>query len=236
LASSALPRFDNAYNTPGPMTEYRKTLFDRHGPDAFLFLQAGGWSLVVAGMVGLALAFRIGFHWWILPIALVAGATACGCALMIANAVGKGWHTVALSGASTPYAEQYSHEQSLVMRGQVGEALASFEQVIARDPTAVDAMIRAAELYDRECKNHQRAAELLRAAQRTPALTAGKDIYVTNRLVDLLLGPLGDPGRALVELRKLIDRHPDSRAAAHAKTTIREIKARIHTGDPSALD
>jgi hypothetical protein len=215
------------------MTEYRKTLFDRHGPDASLFLQAGAWGFAIAGMVGLGLALRVGFHWWIPLIALMAGAAATGLALMIANAVGKGWHTVAISGASTPYVEQYSHEQSLVMRGQIDEALASFEQVIARDSTAVDAMIRAAELYDRECKNHQRAAELLRAAQRAPTLTAGKDIYVTNRLVDLLLGPLGDPGRALVELRKLIDRHPDSRGAAYAETTIREIKARIHADDPS---
>ena len=49
----------------------------------------------------------------------------------------------------------------------------------------------------------------------------------TNKLVDLYLGPLKDPGRALVELRRLADRYPGSTAAKHAKMAIANLKPDI---------
>jgi hypothetical protein len=88
--------------------------------------------------------------------------------------------------------------------------------------------VKAAELYSREKRNHARAAELFREIQRTPGLTAGEDVYATNRLVDLLTGPLEDPGRALGELRRLVDRYPGSAAAVHARAALVTLKLRVH--------
>ena len=48
----------------------------------------------------------------------------------------------------------------------------------------------------------------------------GQYAYATNRLVDLLTGPLNDPGRAMGELRRLIDRAPQSPAAVNAPNKI----------------
>ena len=90
--------------------------------------------------------------------------------------------------------------------------------------TALEPRILAAELYSRDPANAQRAAELFREAQRIPAISPGRDIYVTNRLVDLLTGPIADPGRALVELRRLIERYPNSQAAGHAREAIARLK------------
>jgi len=130
-------------------------------------------------------------------------------------------------GASTPYEKQYSREQTLVMQGKIDEALASFESMIRTGPQAVQPLIRAAELYIQYQRNAQRAAELLRQAQRVPTITPGEDVYATNRLVDLLAGPLGDPGRACVELRRLIERYPRSANAARAREALARIKQEL---------
>ena len=73
----------------------------------------------------------------------------------------------------------------------------------------------------------ERAAALFREVQRAEGVTPAQDIYVSNRLIDLLLGPLDQPRRALVELRRIADRYPSSNAAMHARTAIVTIKHRL---------
>ena len=209
--------------------EYKETFFDRHGPDGMLHMQAWGYGIMVFGIVTAALIIRVGFYWWVPGIGIVAGSVTGGLGWLLGAGTGGFWKRFMVDGTSTPYVEQYSYQQALVMKGEVDEALASFENIIANTPDAVSPRIKAAEVYVRERKNHQRAAELFREAQRVPSITTGEDVYVTNRLVDLLLGPLADPARALVELRRLIDRYPTSGAAAHARTTLSELKARMNT-------
>ena len=122
-----------------------------------------------------------------------------------------------------------------MLQGKVVEALASFEDLIAAAPEAIEPRILAADLYAKDREGARRAAELFREAQRIRAIPPGRDIYVTNRLVDLLIGPLRDPGRAVVELRKLIERHPTSTAAAHARDALARIKREmLAAGDASA--
>lgn len=128
------------------------------------------------------------------------------------------------SGASTPYEEQFSFQESLVMRGLVDEALASYEAIIAERATAVTARLRAAALYASRGGNPQRAAELLREARLIPGITAHDESSATNRLIELLMGPLGEPGRAMVELRRLMDRYPGTDTAARAKLVLAELK------------
>jgi hypothetical protein len=206
--------------------EYKRTLFDRHGPAASDYMRVWAYGGMVVLLTVAALALRVGFHWWTIPIGLAAGAAAGGFGLFITHTVGGTWKHLMVDGSSTPYTEQYSQQQALVMQGKLDEALASFETIIKEGPERVDARIRAAELYARDKGNHARAAELFREAQRIPSITQGQDVYVSHRLVDLLVGPLNEPGRALVELRRLIDRHPGSAAAARARDALAELKAR----------
>jgi hypothetical protein len=103
--------------------------------------------------------------------------------------------------------------------------------MIAAEPDAIAPRIKAAELYALEKKNHRRAAELFRDALKSPSLRAGEDVYVTNRLVDLLIGPLNDPGRATVELRRLIDTRPGTDAANYARRSLAELKSRMNADD-----
>ena len=50
-------------------------------------------------------------------------------------------------------------------------------------------------------------------------------VNLTIEIVGLLLGPLDDKGRAMVELRMLIDRYPTSREADGARDALRNLKA-----------
>lgn len=206
------------------VTEYRTTLFDRHGPAALQRVRVAAYAAMVFGVTFAALALRIGLSRWTFIWSLIAAAAAASVTYLLAQLVGDGASALT-SGGHAATEDQFSYQAALVMQGRVDEALASFEALIASSPTAIEPRILAAELYSRNPATARRAAELLREAQGTPAITLGRDTYVTNRLVDLLTGPLADPGRALVELRHLIERYPTSTAAKHAREAIARIKS-----------
>lgn len=207
--------------------EYKRTFFDRHGPDGALLLRGIPYGLMMFILVGGALTTRAGFHWWTLPAAVVAGVVGGWGGFFLGELAGGTYKHLMVNGSSTPYVEQYSYQQSLVMAGKLDDALESFEAVIAERAEAIDARVRAAELYDRDKKNHVRAAELFREIQRIESVQPGQFVYATNRLVDLYTGPLNEPGKALVELRKLIDRYPRSPAAAQARDALAALKQRV---------
>lgn len=145
-------------------------------------------------------------------------------ALWFSNRAGNAMRYVTEGGSSTPYEDQFSQEQALVMQRDYPAALELFEQRIARSPGDARARLAAADLYMTHGENPRRAAELYREVQRLPAVHTGQDVYASNRLADLYLGPLHEPGRALVEFRRLIDRYPGTTAAAHAKMALANLK------------
>ncbi|HZI42671.1 MAG TPA: hypothetical protein VFD67_13230, partial [Gemmatimonadaceae bacterium] len=183
------------------------------------------YAVMIFGLTFGVLAIRMGLSIWTFVWSLMACVAAGGAVHLLATAVGDG-ATVLAAGRPVSSAEnQFSYQEALVMQGKVEEALASFEALIGASATAIEPRILAADLYCRNPATVRRAAGLLREAQRIPSITPGRDIYATNRLVDLLIGPLADPGRALVELRRLIERYPNSAAARHARDAIARIKS-----------
>jgi hypothetical protein len=226
-------------STPAQATEYRPTFLDRHGPDGMIRLKSAAYGLMVLGLTiplfGAAAA-KLEIHSPVLAVAFILGCSlgSAGAAfysgLHLSHAVGESVKAVAIGGASTPSTEQFSYQQSLVMKGKVDEALASYEAIINERPANVDVRVRAAELYVSKKRNFRRGADLFREAQGIPSISPGEDLYVTNRLVDLYAGPLATPGRALVELRRLIHRYPDGPAAARAKEALRRLKNEGRTG------
>lgn len=213
---------------------YKLTLFDRFGPDAqHLLMTAGYMVLVFALSLALftVLSWKLQLHGLASMALIVVGASAATGAIgwagyLTGNAVGTAVQRVAVDGTSTPYEEQYSYQQALVMQDRLDDALESFEAIIAEQPRAIEARLRAAELYARNKQNHARAAELFRQVQRIPAVRIGDDVHATHRLVDLLTGPLADRGRALVELRRLVEKYPGTRAAEQARTALSALKSR----------
>lgn len=203
---------------------YKVTFFDRHGPDGVLRIRAAAYAMTVLGTIlGVCIARGAPLH-----VTLVLGITLPALTLVgslwLSKGAGNAMRYVTEGGSSTPYEEQFSQEQALVMRRDYAAALELFERRIARSPGDPRVRIAAADLYATYGENPRRAAELYREVQRLPDVGIGQDVYASNKIADLYLGPLGDPRRALVEFRRLIERYPGSAAAAHARLALGNLK------------
>ena len=206
-------------------TEYKPTLFDRHGPSAGMYIQCAAYA-VIAFILTFGVTSIHGVTWKTFLGSLGAGVLVGGLGPLLGFLASRGASTIVFGGSTTPYVPQHSYQDALVQQGRLAEALESFEALIAEQPRAADVRIRAAELYAKDESSVKRAAELFREIQRIEGVSIGDDVYATNRLVDLYIGSLDNPSRALVELRRLIDRYPRSTAATRARETLAALKAR----------
>lgn len=216
--------------------DYKSTWFDRAGPDAGLRLRAGAYGATVTAITFTALLFfaaqsgRVTFG--SLMEALAIAAILGGATFLMGTKIGDGAGAVAKSftmpsGNSTPYAQTFSFQEALAARGDIAGALESYEAVIAEQPTAIAPRLQAAEHYARGNRNPQRAAGLFREVREMPGVSVRDALYSSSRLVDLYDGPLDEPGRALVELRRIIEQYPDSKVATHARAALPTLKARL---------
>lgn len=222
-----------------PDSSYKPTLMDKLGPDGGLVVQAIGQALLPTGLSAVMFLVlgsqMLGLGGWRLLLftlgcSVTLGAIAAVVALRLGSTAGAGATLVYMGGETTPYEEQFSEEQAMVMQSRFQEALDSFEHRMAMSPGEPRVRIAAADLYATHGKNPQRAAELYREVQRLPNLAGGHDIYVTNKLADLYLGALKAPGKALVEFRKLETRYKGSPAAKNAALAIKNLKPQIVHG------
>ena len=163
-------------------------------PAFYLFALAGGLAMA---------AFAVWFpHWF-------------------ANASSQGFIAfLSPNQGHAPTEETYSHIQAIAARGDITGALKEYEAIIAADPASVEARIQAAELYATTRTDVVRAAALYNEARRTEGVSAARDLYASQRLIDLYDGPLRQPTKSLTELRRIIDRHHGSREAEFARTTL----------------
>jgi hypothetical protein len=217
-------------------TGYHPTLLDRLGPDAMFVMRAR-----LAGVITLFVSFPIfiralsnrgvgGTQGALFAggLAVLAGLLAYWLPLRFIKAAGDAALALTFpSGKSTPYEEQFSYQDSLEARGDVAGALESYEAVIAERPTAVAPRLRAADLHARRGENPRRAAELFRELREMAGVSRRDALYASSRLVDLYDGPLNEPGRALVELRRIIEHHPGTRVAEGARQALPRLKARL---------
>ena len=216
--------------------EYKKTFLDRMGPDGIIRARAyaAGAVMTVVAWMGIVFEFnQLGIDFpgsFVLTIALavLAGWLGARAVIGMSDAAGIAAQAFTLtSGNSTPYEQTFSYQEALAAKGDVTGALESYEAVIAEQPTAVSARMRAAEHYAKGNRDPKRAAELFKELRLIPGVVSRDALYATNRLVDLYDGPLGDPGRALVELRRIIEQYPGTQVANHARNALPAMKARL---------
>jgi hypothetical protein len=133
------------------------------------------------------------------------------------------------SGASTPYSTQYSHIDAIEARGEIRDAIDNWEAAAAAEPLNPWPLIRAGELYMRTLKEPATALERFKSARAVPTIAVEHHLYVTQKMVDLYLGPINDRGRGLVELRRLVETYPDRREAQFAREAIARLKSEMET-------
>jgi hypothetical protein len=118
----------------------------------------------------------------------------------------------------------YSAIETLVVRGQLEAAAEAYLERARRPGDRVEATVRRAALLAGPMGQPETALVELEGLRRA-GLSPADDLRVGAALVDLFERRLGDPGRAMVELRRLIDSYPDHRSARRLRRALADLKA-----------
>ena len=119
----------------------------------------------------------------------------------------------------------YSAIETLVARGHLEAAAEAYAARAREHPRdRVEATLRRAALLAGPLERAETALVELESLQRG-TLDRGDDLRVGLALVDLHDRRLADPGRAMAELRRLIDRHPEDPAVRRLRTWLAALKA-----------
>ena len=183
---------------------------------------AGVVSFVLSSAVGILIPRPVGTPFWPYPLF----GTPLG---MLIVWLGVLWFPRASSQGflgflwpnrgEAPRQASYSHIEAIAAAGDVAGALGAYEQVIAAEPAAIVPRAQAAELYAKGT-DYSRAAALFSEIRKIPGCSPQNDLYATQRLIDLYDGPLEQPARSLVELRRIVERHRESREAPFARAAL----------------
>jgi hypothetical protein len=155
---------------------------------------------------------------------------AIGWALL--TGTGRAAQSIFMPAAAGHLANEHSEIVTLEARGDFKAAVSAWEAVSIAEPGNPWPLVRSGELYARELGEPAMAVERFRLARSLPNVKPELQRYASQKIIDLLLGPLGDRGRAMAELRMLADKHPASREAEGAREALRNLKA----GDANAPD
>jgi len=182
---------------------------------AFAFTELAGLGMLVGGFLALV----------VFAVAEVLTAT------LILGVVGTGARAalsiVAPSGSSTPPPDDYSYEKSLLVRGNVGEALTMLDARMAEHPDDPALWLYAADVYATNARDPVRGERLFRRVREMPGVSKAQDYAATNRLIDLYMGPLDDSARALAELEHMRQRHAGTTAATHAEHALHQLRGTL---------
>ncbi len=221
--------------TKSQRDEYKRSLFDKHGPEAAHLSQVRS-SLIIpvvaGGFIGAGIAAKKGFSPVVVLLSALFGAVLLAAlwwffVTRVSHGAGAMFgEFIQPGGGRTPYRQQYSEQDAMVMRGEVARALASYEEIILASGNDPDPRIRAAELYVKDGQL-ERAEAHYKAVQRMPNVAAKDDVYVSNRLVDLYLKWPDREVRALTELRRLIETYPDTDIAQRARAGLANLKSQL---------
>jgi hypothetical protein len=187
---------------------------------------AAGVLLLYGTLVALALAFSgvapralqlVGLFWAI--YGFIVGLTSG----ILEPAIDGFFHALANFGL-VRVGGGYSAIETLVARGQIAAAAEAYRQRAQLPADRVEATVRRAALLGGPLAQPETALIELDGLRRS-GVSAPDDLRVGVALVDLYDRRLGQPGRAMAELRRLIDRHPDDRSVRRLRRALAELKA-----------
>jgi hypothetical protein len=121
----------------------------------------------------------------------------------------------------------YSAIETLEVRGHHQAAAAAYAERAQNPAERVEATLRRAALLAGPLQEPGTAAVELDALRARP-LSGRDDFRVGLALVNLYERHLNDPGRAMGELRRLIDRYPTARGVRRLRGALGELKAQHH--------
>ena len=159
------------------------------------------------------------------PLGALAGfAVGKSIGFLLLTGSGAAAQRVYMPSSAGTYAQTHSHIDTMEARGDHRGAAAAWEAVAVSRPGDPWPLIRAGEIYLRALDEPLMALDRFRHAREVAGIQPEHDRYASQKIIDIYLGPMRDDGRALAELRRLIDRHPNTREAAGARTAIATLK------------
>jgi hypothetical protein len=117
----------------------------------------------------------------------------------------------------------FSAIEALTVRGDFATAAEAYRERAQQPADRVEATIRRAVLLGGPLRQAETALVELEAL-RAGKLTSAEDLRVGVALVDLYERRLGDSGRAMTELRRLIDLHPGHASVRRLRRALADLK------------
>jgi hypothetical protein len=120
----------------------------------------------------------------------------------------------------------YSSIETLVARGHFTTAADAYAERARNPRERVEATLRRAKLLAHSLGSAETAALELENLRMVAQLSSRDDFRVGLALVELYERHLADPGKAMAELRRLIDRHASAREVRRLRTALAELKSK----------
>lgn len=118
----------------------------------------------------------------------------------------------------------YSGIEGLAVRGEYEAAAEAYRERAQNPAERVEATLRRAALLAGALSEPETAAAELQNLRDTIAPGTDDSLRAGLALVELYEDRLRDPGRAMAELRRLIDQHPSSRHLRRLRAELAELK------------
>ena len=185
---------------------------------------------IIATIFG-ALAYGLGLQGALHTPLVIPAATFIGylvgktIGMVLLGGSGRAAQSVYMPRAGGTWSSSHSNIDAMEARGDYAGAARAWETLALAEPANPWPLIRVGELYERALAVPDRALERFRRARDLPGITPEQHRYASQKVIDLHLGPLHDTGRAMVELRRLVDQHPGTREAQGARLALERLKA-----------
>ena len=124
----------------------------------------------------------------------------------------------------------YSEIETLEARGKLAEAAEAYAERARNRTDRVDATLRRAALLAGPLSQPELAAAELETLRSTLVPSGREDLRIGLALIDLYEHGLDDPGRAMAELRRLIDRYPTAAGARRLRAALAGLKSQRFGG------
>ena len=173
----------------------------------------GGGGALLAGLVGAVVGF-----FTITTLVYLVAQWAVGRAHAVTQTIYNP------SGGSTPYKPQYSYAASLAIRGRFGEAAAAYELHAIENPAEPEPYLQLARLYRDKLQQYEDALTWFRRVRTDATLAPGQELYVIQEIIDLYIGRLKAPRKAIPELTLVCQRFPATPAARAAEKQLAEMR------------
>ena len=128
------------------------------------------------------------------------------------------------SGKTTPEKRDYSYAQSLEGRGAYREAIHAYENAVLQFGEDPEPYVRIGRIYRDRLKDFDEAARWLKRARADAVISSGRELVVTQELIELYRDKLGAPSRAIPELARIVERFGEHPAAAAARDELEALR------------